>query len=272
MEEIEIIETIDLDDQTQIIEPSENELVPDEPVDSENTFKMSFDTVMEDVENFVTSIFRESLSIIDKNIDFIEENKLRTPKEDYVYALKYLNATISNFTNLDHTFSSNTLRKLQRDAKNILQQYKIHESLSKNIDEILETKFLKKVPIYLAMQKELSFVKNSDGSNFQYMNLIKTQYKKLKTIYLERAKEEMLKQNISILEELKYILNIKVYYLDKMLWLEAQQSEVIMRSLRSIDKTKFINSKIYMQHRLSIDLPYSDDFKYMENCLKRTYK
>lgn len=265
--EIEIINLDDIIDNTVNIE----EKAP-ENVDAENTFTMSNDIISADISNFIDSIFRESLSIINDHIDFIEDNALREPKEDYLFALKFLNTRISNFTNLDHTFASNTLRKIQRDAKNLELQYKIHQGLSKNIDEILETKFLKKVPIYLAMQKELYFVKNNDASNFRYMYLIKTQYKKLKTIYLDKAKEEMLNENIYILNELKYILNTTTYYLDKMLWLEAKRSQAIMTSLRIIQSKQELNSKSYIQHRLSVDLPYSDDYKYMENCLKRTYK
>ena len=121
------------------------------------------------------------------------------------------------------------------------------------------------------MKAEVQSIKKDPSLNEhdkKTLQIIKEHYTKLKLIYFELFKDDFLAQSHEISISLKNILNSKAFYFDKLLWEEANKSLIITRVLRNIHKDNIMDSKLYIKHRLSIDLPYTDEYKYLQQCLK----
>ena len=243
-------------------------------IESDIMIIMDIDKIKDDIFSFSDIFFNEAFGIIDANFDFIDINSLIEPKENYFSVLGFLNTTLNHFTNLDYKFASSTLTKLHRDVNNLQKIYQVHKEKVTCIDEIFVKKFLQKTELFQDMNQEiLAINKNTPLNDYDKESLIiiKQQYLQMKEIYFEYFQADFSAQIQDLLRSLKDIMNIKAFYLDRLLWLEANKSMFITQQLKQIHKTHTINSKIYIMHRLQIDLPYTDEYKYLEKCL-RTYK
>lgn len=232
---------------------------------------MDMDTINDDIFAFSDKFFAESFEIIDNNFNFMDKHEFIEPKENYFSILKYLHTTMHHFDNLDHEFASSTLHKLTRDTENIEKLYLKRKKQLETIQELFDTRFIKKVPMFMDMVNEIRSIKenpSADDYDKKNISIIKKQYVQIKQIYFENFKEDFVEQTNEILSSLKVILNSKAYYLDNLLWIDANQSEHITRVLKAVHHTEKINSKKYLSHRLEVDLPYTDDYKYLQQCLK----
>jgi len=232
---------------------------------------MDTETIEDDIFNFIDIFFGESLEIVDNNFNFLDEHSLIDPKESYFFTLKFLDTTMTHFSNLNRDFGSETLKKIYRDVKNLKKQYEIHLHQVENIEDIFNNKFIKKATLFNAMKKEILNIKNSDSFDEidqESIEIIKQQYQQMKKIYFRSFQEIFKEQNDEILSSLKIIINFKAYYFDKLLWEEANRSQELERFFKDIKSEKAITSRIYIANRLAVDLPYTDDYKYLQKCIK----
>ncbi|MDB2562020.1 hypothetical protein N9X61_00290 [Sulfurimonas sp.] len=235
---------------------------------------MNMETIENEVFAFTDKFFAQSLEIINNNFNFMDTHQLIEPKENYFSVIHFLNTVMNHFTNLDYDFSKNTLKKLSRDIKNLQKLYAQQQEELDTLEDIFEKRFVKKTTLFIAMNKEVLEINKSsplDDYDKETIRIIKQQYKQMKEIYFEKFKYDFTEQSTEILNSLKAILNSKAYYFDRLLWIEANNSNIITRSIKTIKQKNTINSKIYLTHRLSVDLPYTDDYKYLQQCL-RIYK
>jgi hypothetical protein len=232
---------------------------------------MNVDMIKNDIGAYLDKYFGATYDIIDENLEFMEEYEFIEPKEDYFSSIAFLNATMNRFTNLDHAFSSETLRKLFRDIKNLQTLHQESFRYLEKTNESFDPRFLNKSPLFIEMRDEIAEFDEYlplDKEDKETLALIKEQYSYMRKIYYENFKNEFVKQVNGILDLLKSVLNSKAYYFDRLLWLEASKSATIGRSLKAMDKTSEINSKTYIAHRLKVDLPYTDEYKYLQKCLR----
>jgi hypothetical protein len=235
---------------------------------------MDIDTIQDDVATFTDDLFASSLSIIDNNFDFIDGNELIVPKENYLLVFDFLNITIKHFASLDHEFLSKTLKKLHRDINNLYKLYQTQKTQMGAIEEIFKTRFLKKIELFNQMQKSMTELKNAtnlDDEDRETIEIIKNQYKEMRKIYFDTFRDDYMEQSKDIISSLEQILNSKIFYLDKLLWIHAIKSSAIWRSLKMLRIDKDINSKKYLAYRLSVALPYTEEYRYMKKCI-RVYK
>ncbi len=91
----------------------------------------------------------------------------------------------------------------------------------------------------------------------------------LKKIYFNSFERSFREDKNYVFSGILKTLNTKTYYLEKLLWLEVSQSEILLNSLKEIQVDKeFIDSKIYITYKLSVIMPYSEDYKYLQKCLR----
>ena len=235
---------------------------------------MDIDTINNEIFNFTDNLFNDSLDIIEENFAFFEKVQLISPKKNHFFLLHFLNTTINNFSNLDYAFCSKTLKKIHTNINSLNKLYQIHENYSQNIETIFTSKVITKIALFQDMDaeiKELHLNTFLNDSEKEKIAIIKKQHSQMKEIYLETFTEDFTSQNKSILQSLKEILNTKLYYFDKILWIEANNSPVITRLFKNMNLTHAIDSKAYINYRLGLDLPYSEEYKYLLKCL-RIYK
>ncbi|MDF1875348.1 hypothetical protein JHD48_06345 [Sulfurimonas sp. SAG-AH-194-I05] len=235
---------------------------------------MDINTIKKEIALVNDKLFEKVFNTIDDSFEFIETNNLRIIKANYFFLLEYLNTTMAQFTNLDHEFYSPTLKKLQRDINNLHTELKSMEESLHAIEELFITRVLNKITLFKGMKKELVEIKKNDVlSPYDKADIqtILEHYTRMKEIYLKTFKDDYISQATALIHELKTILNIKIYYFDKMLWIEANHSLAIARVLKVIEYSKNITSKVYIKHKLDVLLPYTDNYKYLQKCL-RIYK
>jgi hypothetical protein len=107
-----------------------------------------------------------------------------------------------------------------------------------------------------------------DQEDKETVEIIKGHYKAMRAIYFEVFQNDYIDQGKEVINSLQNILNCKIYYLDRLLWIEAIESAPIWRSLKMLRIDKKINSKKYLEYRLGVALPYTQDYAYMQKCLR----
>lgn len=233
---------------------------------------MNIELIKNDIFVISDDFLSETLNIIENNYVFIDENQLVESKENYFFLFHFLTNTINHFLNLDLSFAHKTLKKLHKDINTLHILYKTQKREALNIEKVFNKNIFSKIPLFKEMEQELNYFKNlSNLEDQETRKLIQEQYKALKIIYFQCFKEEYNEQMRYILESLKNIINTKLYYLDSMLWDGVNKSSLIKRTFKNIPKEKYMTSKSYIQYRLDVDLPYTNDYKYLQDCL-RTYK
>lgn len=233
---------------------------------------MNLDIIKNDIFLLSDAFFEEILNTIDNNYAFIDDNKLLQTKHNYFFLFDFLNTTITHFLNLENSFANKTVKKLHKDVKNLYLLYQYYKKESSNIEQVFKKNIFSKIPLFQAMEQELNYIKKPTNIDEEEMKLlIEMQYKEMHKIYFTTFKDEYQDQLQYILESLKIIINTKLYYLDSMLWNHVNVSSLLKRTFKNVDKNTAITAKIYIQHRLAIDLPYTADYKYLQDCL-RTYK
>ncbi|MBL0708743.1 MAG: hypothetical protein JJW00_06845 [Sulfurimonas sp.] len=100
------------------------------------------------------------------------------------------------------------------------------------------------------------------------IKLMRSHYKQMHKIYFNIFEEEFVSQSRYVAGLLKEILNTKIFYLDRIVWIEAYKSKAIWRTFEMLHIEKNINSQIYLTHRLSVALPYTQDYQYLKKCLR----
>jgi len=240
---------------------------------------MDIDTIRDEVAERTEMILEDALETVEDNFDFMEDNSLIEPKKDYLSLWDFLNKTTNHFSNLDYQFHDETLRKLHRDVSNLHRLYQPQKDSLDAMESIFTTQVLSKIGLFKPMQKSFielqrspdmkdddPEVRNMAKEDLEY---VKSQYNEMKTIYLGIFKEEYLESSNYIVSSLETILNSKIYYLDKLIWINASQSPAILRAIRLFDKKKNnYNSKMYLEARISVALPYTADYEYLQKCLR----
>ncbi len=121
---------------------------------------MDIQTIEDEIYNFDSDFFKDILVIAEDGVDFIENNKLHMPKENYTILFDYLNPLYNHFKSLDYQAIGSTLAKLYMDVKYLNHTYKDLQYATKDVKEIFEKKVIKESQLLLSMEKEVNRYKN----------------------------------------------------------------------------------------------------------------
>lgn len=232
---------------------------------------MDYETIEDEVYEFCEIYFDEIAEVAENNVNFIEDNRLHIPKENYAILNKFLQKVLKNFKILDQNYCSSTLDKLGYDLEQLNELYDNVVKKSKNTLDIFESKFTPRSHILTNFTKALlntSELSNKTQEDIDSIKKMKKDYPKLKEVFysiFEEVFNEDKKQN---LVNLKNSINSKTYYFDKLLWKEADKSATIVKhfSIRKLDGK--LNTKDYILFTTAIMRPYTDEYRYLQNCLK----
>ena len=232
---------------------------------------MDYEIIENEVENFNVLFFEDVAGIAQENDSFIDDNSLPIPREDYTILNKFLQKTLGNFKILDPTYCSSTLDKLGTDLKQLSEVYDKLLKKTKDARSVFESKFLPHSTTLTNFAKAiLDFAELPDKTSEEtlYLKKLKTDYLKLKEVFFGIFEEVFADEKKRYLIALKSAMNTKSYYFDKLLWKEADASMTIVKhfSIRKLDGK--LNTKDYILFTTAIMRPYTDEYRYLQNCLK----
>ena len=149
--------------------------------------------------------------------------------------------------------------------------YDKFQKKSKDTKNIFESQFISHSPMFTNFAKailELSELPNKTSEEVLYLKKLKKDFIKLKEIYFDIFEELFAEERKGYLFALKSGMNTKSYYFDKLLWKEADASMTIVKhfSIRKLDGK--LNTKDYILFTTAIMRPYTDEYRYLQNCLK----
>ncbi len=227
--------------------------------------------IEDEIYKFNDIFFKDCSSVVEDGLNFLEDNHLEVPKENYTILFDYLNPVFNYFRNLDYQAIGSTLSKLHLDVKYLNITYKDVRAKSLNIKEVYEKSIIKHSQILSTMSKEVNKYKNIvniSRDDKRVLNQKVAEFTQLKKIYYESFEKTFTEDKRFFLSSLLKILNTKTYYLERLLWLEVSQSEIILNSLKELQSDEPVDSKAYLTYKLSVIMPYSEDYKYLQKCLR----
>jgi len=232
---------------------------------------MDYKIIEDEIYNFCSDFFEEVSIITEDNVDFIEDNQLHIPKENYAVLNNFLQKTLNNFKILDPTFCSSTLDKLGRDLIYLNNIYNETNKKTANISKIFESKFIPQSSTLTNFAKsilEFSDLADKTSDEIFFLKKMKKDYLQLKEIFFTNFEEIFNDDKKYYMTSLKSSINIKCYYLDKLLWKEADESIAIVKhfSIRKLDEK--LNSKDYILFTTALMRPYTEEYKYLQTCLR----
>ena len=234
---------------------------------------MDLNSIDDEIDNFDNLFFEDIGAILEEEVEFIEANNLIQPKDNFIFLLEYLNTVTNHFKNLDHTIMEGTFKKLHTDVNFLYSIYLKKKKQSSDIEGVFQNKFFKESPSCTLLTAEILKYENMPDISIQdkeeYERLVKM-YKELQSVYFENFKTIFTEDRKYFLSSLQRIINTKTYYMDKFLWIEAANSKIIMSKLSDVKiaLNSQIDSKSYIKYRLQVMMPYSEDYQYLQKCLK----
>lgn len=233
----------------------------------------SVDGITKEIDTFMISFFKDIVLPTEQGLEFIQKNKLTKPKENYLTIIGFLKKTINYFEHLDCNFSKSASKKISVDIDILYKLYNYETNKHYDINIAFNNNFLRSSKIIAVIWDEiikLEFKINLSPQGKERLSQLSKEYNELKEIYLKYFNDIFEKNKNTFLKSLLEVINSKLYYLDRMLWLEAPRYTVISRFLIPLKLTKSLNSEKYLQYKLTIE-PYSQNYKYLQKCL-RIYK
>lgn len=232
---------------------------------------MDYETIENEVDSFNVLFFEDVASIADENDHFIDDNGLPVPRDDYTILNKFLQKTLGNFKILDPSYCSPTLDKLGTDLKQLSEVYDKLQKNTSDIKKVFENQFIPHSTILTDFAKailNLAETPNKTPDDTQYLKKLKTDYIKLQEVFYNVFEELFTEEKKRYLLAIKSGMNTKSFYFDKLLWKEADASLTIVKhfSIRKLDGK--LNTKDYILFTTAIMRPYTDEYRYLQNCLK----
>ena len=232
---------------------------------------MDYKTIEDEVFEFSADYFDDIATLAEENETFVQEHDLHIPKENYTILNKFLQKTLNNFKILDQTYCSNTLDKLSFDLEQICFKFDSVIKNSHNTKDIFDKKFLPTSPTLVNFAKatiDFAELPHKTTDEILYLKQMKKDYLKLKEVYFTIFEEIFNDDKKHYLTSLKYGINTKSYYFDKLLWKEADQSITIVKhfSIRKLEGK--LNTKDYILFTTALMRPYTDEYRYLQKCLR----
>ena len=232
---------------------------------------MDYKTIEEEIYDFVDIYFDEELTLLEINLDFIEDNRLETPFSDYTFLHNFLKDILGKFKILDPNFISSSIIKLEDDIVQLEDTYNKFLDKTKDLKEIFQSTFVPKSAVLKSYASAiLKMQERAEKSSDDFVDLKhkKQNLKKLKEIYFPIFEDIMYENKKIIQNDYKTCINSKMFYLDRIIWKNAYESQSIVKHMKIRKMEGEFSSKEYLKFIMSMMRPYTDEYKYLQKCLK----
>jgi len=235
---------------------------------------MNIQTIEDEIIQFNNTYFYETTQIVEGCLDFIQNNNLIVPKANYAIVTNFLAKMVKNFRILDSKFLTNCMSKLLNDIKILQSSYKELPKTQSEVLQVFKSEFIPFSPLLSSMAKELlelHNLKKKSEDEIAYQKRVTANFKELKDIYYKMFIEIFNDDKNYFIKAIKEILNSKSFYLDKLIWIESEKSIVLKKHFKILKMQDRLNTKSYLLYTTEMMRQYTDEYKYLQSCL-RIYK
>jgi len=263
------------------------------------------------LEEFLDNYFSLIKKVNKFHLDYLTTNHFKFPKNDYVELKRFIDTAANFLSDIDDTILSKLAGKLYQDVNSLYEFYNEFSKKTKYADFIFYEEYLVNLKIYIELKKRVRELEQDKAKYSSLMQTTELQlktltendplYKPTKKNYvdaiynLSKAEEEHSKAKSEMIEiekrekerffpafkeirekelaTLHTIINVKLFYFDKLLWFNASNSSLIQKFfyesniegdfstktfikyfLKNIDESKTSNSEWlnYLQKMLKV--------------------
>ena len=262
------------------------------------------------LEEFLENYFDLIKKVNEFHWKWIIENKLKIPSTDYIKLKRFIDTATNFLSEIDDNILNGLAGKLYQDVNSLYLFYKDFLKKSKYTEYVFYQEYLENFEKYRAIKEKVEQLKKSmeeynltiQSTEEQMKNISEkdSNFKRLKKIYVDsiyelskvkdeyyQAKKEMedIEKNESMkffpefnklkeinLKKLEKIINVKLYYFEKMLWCNASKSSLIIKFFNESNIDGDFSTKTFIKYFLkNVDISKSANSEwitYLQNMLK----
>lgn len=230
--------------------------------------RMDYEHTNLEINRFINNYFKEANKVIEYHQLMIDDNELFRSKVDYYYLKPYIVSVIKLFSTKDASLLKGIIAKLYHDVE-ALSEYK--ESLLDKEGGVKSTfvnKFLYQTPNYKEFRQKFDAAKKAKKLNL--VKLYKGKIDDLYMIYKDHFVQHFSRESSYVTETLRKIINVKLYYINKILWLHVKDSEILHKYFDSLEVHFDFNLKSYIEYQLQHFHTIQDEtlsMEYLKECL-----
>ncbi|QCT93744.1 hypothetical protein FE773_00635 [Caminibacter mediatlanticus TB-2] len=241
------------------------------------------------IEMFIDNYFKEIEEILISQTSFLNKTKKEVSEIDFIFLKKFIDTAVKFLFEIDDKILDGLNGKIYDEINYLYKIYKKYKKES-SYPEVIYYKYLDKIDEYATLQKKYKDLREYLEISTKNINLLEnklkkikegtTEYKKLKGTYVDAVYEysNIKKEFYETKEKLEYIeelnkkkflrlfilkrdeimpkfeklLNIKIYYFEKLLWISASKSRDIVNYFTNsnidIDFSTKTFIKYYLKH------------------------
>lgn len=204
--------------------------------------------VSELINNFFYEYFSNIDDVLNYNIEFIEENGFEYKTEiDYMRLNRFTSTAYNTLISIDQKLSDSLLTKFYKDLVFLNNFYIKYIKNHNDVAIIYKQQFL---PYHKGIEAIAKHFKTLDENLELFDDVVKLNQLIQKEFTAEFEKNIKIYQN-----DLREIINTKIYYFDHLLWHEAKKSSTIVDFYKKsigedIKIDDMLSTKLYIQQYL----------------------
>jgi len=240
------------------------------------------------LEDFLKEYFDLIKRVNSFHWQFLTENKFIFPKNSYIELKKFIDTATNFLSDIDDKILQGLTGKLYSDVDSLYEFYIKFLKETKYIEAIFYKNYLDLLDEYQVVKKNVKKLQNkieeytelitTSEEKLEHISENDPKYKKLKRIYVDAIHElsnyqdefyknkkkmiEIEKREEGIffsefkklrdfnLKKLEKIINSKLFYFDKLLWVNAQKSKDIVQFFKTSNIEGEFSTKTFIQYFL----------------------
>ena len=235
---------------------------------------ITIEKLKDEINSFNKVYFEDINKILKFNMDFLKTNDLKDPTNvDYIKLKDFIESYINNLKSIDLKIYKGTLQKLHGDVNSLYQLYTKFKKYNQVSSVIFINHFLTYSPYYKELEEKIKKTKQEMSNEAkQLTENLKNKIKNFEKENKERFKEIFEKKFKEHIKNFEDIINIKIYYLNKVFWKKARASSYIRQFFRESDIKEELNIKTFIKYYLrnvnTKKLNEGGWNKYLKDCLE----
>ena len=262
------------------------------------------------LEEFLNNYFSLIKKVNNFHWEYLTTNKFKFPKTNYIELKKFIDTATNFLSDIDKSILEGLAGKLYQDITSLYNFYNEFFKKSKYTEYVFYREYLENIEKYKKLKEKVESLKKSmeeynltiQTTEEQLKNLSEkdSNYKKIKKTYVDaiyelskvkdeyhKSKKEMTeiekKEEMQFfpefnklkeinLKKLEKIINVKLYYFEKILWFNASKSPLIVKFFNNSHIEGDFSTKTFIKYFLkNIDISKSSNsewYLYLQKMLK----
>jgi len=254
------------------------------------------------LDEFLDDYFRELKKVNEFHWAYLVTHNFKFPKSDYIELKKFIDTATNFLSEIDRNIISKLTGKLYQDINSLHKYYNEFSKKSKYTEYVFSKEYLESIERYKKLKDEVdlaqktmedynSIIKATE-EQLKIMSDSDLSYKRMKKKYvdaiyeLSKIKEDFYKAKKSMVEiekaeqlkffpefnklkshnlkKLQKIINVKLYYFEKLLWFNASKSPAIIKFFDESQIEGDFSTKTFIKYFLkSIDVSKSSNSEWI---------